>query len=418
MNRCSLILTVGLLFVLRGESYDPASATASNPTTTAAAAARWIACSSTKELTRAVKAYVEPGDRVVELGAALRDTSTAICEAIGPSGEATLVDVKRSFPKREDDKRTTAMRREGDDVTFYTDRSEFVEIDSFSCWRRALFFGECQNNAPLASYDVLVADVSSIVGNDLDLQAVSLVKEFLELNDNMPGQGTKCRVVIVKSGALNAWARRLVHAQRLFGGKISDNVRSRLAQQKQDDDIHVGSKRFVPPIVVGTVGVEEYRRTIPYIVQEGNAALELGCHLGTSTVDLHNAAFDQSNAIGGCLGVDIGSKIIDGAQKRYPGVPFEVADAWHTLQLARLRSLLPGSDKGGSVGYDVVYVDVGGLSGSDGLLDSLSLLNALGNALEPRVIVIKSQCLRRLAGCLVPFSQIWQSDEEMRKRID
>lgn len=70
------------------------------------------------------------------------------------------------------------------------------------------------------------------------------------------------------------------------------------------------------------------------------------------------------------------------------------------------------------MGYDVVYVDVGGLSGSDGLLDSLSLINALGMALEPRVVVIKSQCLRRLAGCLIPFSSVWQSDEEMRRRIE
>ena len=413
MSRFCIIITASLL-ILKGESFDPASAT----TAPAAAAAQWIACSSTKELTRAVKAYVQPGDRVVELGAALRETSTAICEAVGPGGEATLVDVKRSFPKRDDVKRTTAMRREGDDATFYVDRSKFVEIDSFSCWKSALFFDESQNDGPLTSYDVLVADVSSIHGNDLDLQAVSLVKEFIDLNDNMPGQGTKCRVVIVKSGSLSAWARRLVHAQRLFADNIHRSVRSRLTQQKQDDDVHVGSKCFIPPIVVGTVGVEEYRRTIPYTVKEGDAALEVGCHLGTSTVEIHNAALDQINGNGGCIGVDIGNSIVDGAKARYPDVPFEVADAWHTMQLARLRRLLPGSEKGGCVGYDVVYVDVGGLSGSDGLLDSLSLINALGMALEPRVVVIKSQCLRRLAGCLIPFSSVWQSDEEMRQRIE
>ena len=413
MSRFCIIITASLL-ILKGESFDPASAT----TAPAAAAAQWIACSSTKELTRAVKAYVQPGDRVVELGAALRETSTAICEAVGPGGEATLVDVKRSFPKRDDVKRTTAMRREGDDVTFYADRSKFVEIDSFSCWKSALFFDESQNDANPTSYDVLVADVSSIFGNDLDLQAVSLIKEFMDLNDNMPGQGTKCRVVIVKSGSLSAWARRLVHAQRLFADNIHRSVRSRLTQQKQDDDVHVGSKCFIPPIVVGTVGVEEYRRTIPYTVKEGDAALEVGCHLGTSTVEIHNAALDQINGNGGCIGVDIGNSIVDGAKARYPDVPFEVADAWHTMQLARLRRLLPGSEKGGCVGYDVVYVDVGGLSGSDGLLDSLSLINALGMALEPRVVVIKSQCLRRLAGCLIPFSSVWQSDEEMRQRIE
>ena len=375
-------------------------------------AARWIACSSTKELNRAVQAYIEPGDRVVELGAALRETSTAICETIGPSGQATLVDVRRNYPKREDATRTTVMRREGDDANFYADRSKFIEIDSFPCWRSALFFGD---NAPCASYDVLVADASPMLGNDLDLQSVSLVKEFLELNDNMPGQETRCRVVIVKSGSLNAWARRLVHAQRLFGDKISAGVRSRLTQQERGDDKE--SKRFFPPIVVGTVGVEEYRRTIPYVVKEGNAVLEVGCHLGTSTVDLDSAAFDERNKCGGCVGVDIGSRIIEGAKQRHPQVAFEVADAWQTGRLALLRRLLPCSDTENFLGYDAIYVDVGGLSGSDGLLDSLALLNALGYALGPRVIVIKSQCVRRLAGYLVSFSQVWQNDEELRRRI-
>ena len=33
------------------------------------------------------------------------------------------------------------------------------------------------------------------------------------------------------------------------------------------------------------------------------------------------------------------------------------------------------------------------------------------------VIVIKSLCVRRLASSLVSFSEVWQSDEEMRSRI-
>ena len=410
------IFTFFLLLVANGEAFDTASGSVSASASAKSKPARWIACSTTKELTRAVKAYIEPGDRVVELGSALRETSTAICETIGPNGQATLVDVKRSFPKREDVKRTTAMRREGDDAAFYTDRSKFIEIDAFPSWRSALFFNNKDCEVPCAPYDVLVADVSSIVGNDLDLQSVALVKEFLELNDTINDHDTCCRVVIVKSGSLSSWARRLVHAQRLISDNISPSVSSRLSQEKQGADDKV-SNRFVPPIVVGTVGVEEYRRTISYTVKKGNAVIEVGCHLGTSTVDLHSAAFDESKGIGGCLGVDIGWKIIEGARQRHPTVPFEVADAWHAGQLARLGHLLPGSIARDCSGYDVVYVDVGGLSGSDGLLDSLSLINALGFALEPNTIVIKSQCIRRLAGNLVAFSQIWQNDEDLRKRI-
>lgn len=341
---------------------------------------RWIACSSTKELSRAVQVYIQPGDRVAELGSALRETSTAICETIGPNGHVMLVDVKRKYPKREDVQRTTAMRREGDEEEFYTDRAEFVEIDGFRCWRSALFFDNRRD--AITSYDVLVADVSSIAGNDLDLTAISLIREFEELNDNLPclREDDRCRVVIVKSASLNAWARRFVHAQRLAGGSVSALLEGRFRGQglPTEATCRVG---FVSPLVIGTVGVEEYRRTIPYVVRPGDSVLEVGCHLGTSTIDIHKAACDE-NGQGGCIGVDIGRKIIKGARQRHPDVPFEVADAWHTGELLRLRQVhLPAN---GATGYDAVYVDVGGLSGSDGLLEALSLLTALGNALEPR----------------------------------
>jgi hypothetical protein len=58
------------------------------------------------------------------------------------------------------------------------------------------------------------------------------------------------------------------------------------------------------------------------------------------------------------------------------------------------------------LGFDVIYVDVGGLSGSDGLLESLSLLSSLMNALEPQSIVIKSLCMRRLASTIVPYWRV------------
>ena len=53
--------------------------------------------------------------------------------------------------------------------------------------------------------------------------------------------------------------------------------------------------------------------------------------------------------------------------------------------------------------YDAVFVDVGGLSGENGLLEAISLISSISNSLEPRCIVIKSLCIRRLASNLVPF---------------
>ena len=369
--------------------------------------AQYICCSSTKELTRAVHVYVRAGDNVAEIGSALRGTSTAICDAVGAEGSVLLVDVKRNHPKTDDERRTTAMRREGDEIKFYTDRSTFVELDDFQRWRSALFFGREYENPASCTYDVLVVDVSSIVGNDLDLTSLSLLKEFIELNDNLPSSSKKCRVVIVKSASLHGWARRLVHAQRLLnGGTTSSKIKNRLKLDKFPGIEHT------PPIIIGTVGVEEYRRTIPYVIRPSDVVIEVGCHFGTSTVELHKAASGKSS-IGGCIGVDIGPKIVNGARKRYPNVPFEVANAWHTSDLLRLQEMhLPSPS-----GYDVVYVDVGGLSGTDGLLEAISLVKALEYSLEPRCIVIKSLCVRRLASCLVPFSEVWQNDAKLRSRI-
>ena len=100
------------------------------------------------------------------------------------------------------------------------------------------------------------------------------------------------------------------------------------------------------------------------------------------------------------MGVDIGEKIIAAAKKRHPHVQFEVADAWDTLKLLKLKP--PGT----SLGYDAVYADIGGLSGAHGLLESLALIDAIGRALEPRIIVIKSMCMKRLATQLIPCSNV------------
>ena len=118
----------------------------------------------------------------------------------------------------------------------------------------------------------------------------------------------------------------------------------------------------------------------------------MGCHFGRSTQLLSEP--------GACAyGIDIGPKIIKNAQAQYPDITFAVADAWKMLDLLRLRN-------DGILGYDVVYADIGGLSGPHGTLEALSLLDALANALEPRCIVIKSLCVRRLASRLVPFWQL------------
>lgn len=246
----------------------------------------------------------------------------------------------------------------------------FAEIQNLDEWRSIL-------RQASDSYDVLVVDLNNIVGNDLDLSAVALLKEFDAMFTD------KYRLVIIKSLSLNQWASRLVHAQKWID------------QKGVYDDIP-------PPHIIGTVGVQEYRNTIPYTVRPGDAVLEVGCHLGTSTVMLQ----EQAGKEGYALGVDVGPKIVEGARQRYPGVNFAVGDAWKTASLLRIHNELCQYKRNRRLGFDTIYVDVGGLSGSDGLLEALSLLSALINAMEPRNIVIKSLCVRRLSSRLVPYWQI------------
>jgi len=369
-------------------------------------AVKWVACSSTKMVTSAIQMYIQEGDTVAELGSQLRESSTALCDAIGPDGRAVLVDIQRKFPnQKKDQSRTTAMRRKGDGETFYTDRATFAETKSFESWRESLFFSDSDSDSEeeRPTYNGLVVDVGAVAGNDLDLTCISLVKEFLALNTNSATEDEEdiCRVVIIKSGSLHDLARRLFHAEKIFNGG-----------QSLDSEFAKGTTS-----IIGTVGVDEYRKTIPYVVKEGDAVIEVGSHFGTSTTLLHNAARGQDScesSIGGCIGVDVGSNIIKSAKKKFPNVPFEVGDAWKIAELARMKKKYFNDHPSHRV-YDAVYVDVGGLSGSEGLLEAISLLSSITNSLEPRCIVIKSLCMRRLASSLVPFSEVRKREKQTQK---
>ena len=347
-------------------------------------------------MTRAIGKYVLEGDTAAELGSQLRDSSVALCQAVGATGRALLVDVERKFPnEKKGQERTSAMRREGDEVEFFPDRAVFVETSSFQLWREALFLREY----PKPQYDALVVDMSTVAGNDLDLTCISLVREFIALNrgeeDNI------CRAVIVKSGSLQNLARRLHHAQRIISG----------AQTLDKGRIGGHSS------IIGAVGVKQYRETIPFVVKEGDVCIEVGSHLGTTTTEIDKAAKkggaeECSGSSGGCLGVDVGPHIISKAREKYPNLPFEVGDGFRTGELARMKAKHFGDTACSTTNatYDVVYVDIGGLSGGEGLLEAVSLLSSISNSLEPRCIVIKSSCIRQLSSCLVPFSEVWQKD--------
>jgi protein-L-isoaspartate O-methyltransferase len=120
------------------------------------------------------------------------------------------------------------------------------------------------------------------------------------------------------------------------------------------------------PSIVAAVGVAEYRETIPHVVRSTDFVLEIGSHHGTTT-----RLLDAAGAA--AVGVDVGAGVVTTARKQAPELRFEIANAWSPAGLLRML----GGQK-----VDVIYVDVGGLSGQDGLLESLALLRSLGSTLE------------------------------------
>lgn len=382
-----------------------------------------VACSSTIELQRAINFYIQPNDNVLELGSQLNEVSKFIYDKISYSknskegtrkGSVVFADIKR--------KDATSGRCKPRDIdqfvkNFHNDDKNienisFLELEQFDQWRGVVDLNNViddEDKVSSSAYDVIILDVGTMIGNDLHLTALSIANEIIALQQLNP----LLRLIIVKSKIMSNLARRIIHSQRLFDGSVVFPKPHEIA-------------RSSTPYIIAAVGVNEYRRTIPFVVQSGDEAIEVGCHFGQTTVLLHKATNTADNKgyiknKGFCLGVDIGPKIIQHAKNRYPEVPFYVCNAWNTLQLLKIRygeeiqSRYMGTSTELKFGYDLVYADIGGLSGADGLLESLSLLESIGYGMEPRVIVIKSLCVNRLASQLRAFSDIWSKIENKHK---
>ena len=376
-----------------------------------------ITCSSTKELVHAVESIVTSDHVVAEFGSQLREVSNTIRDRASP--DSVYVDVKRNFPKtqtketpQKETKRTSSMRLATSDEGKGHTEFDFREIDKFADWRSAFFRSSSSSSSN--RYDVLVLDVNAIVGNDLEWTCLDLALEFEQMaamvaaenrNHEADSDGSYhgLQYVLVKSLGLNSVASQLTYTAPWLDPNKSNH--SRLCR------------------IVATVGVHDYRQTIPGVLNllqqshpkakskkfDGDEetpqssdffVLEVGCHFGTSTI-LLNDVFDN------VMGVDVGSKIIKEAQKKFPDVFFRAGDAWKTAGLLRLQQeyhVERGSNDN-KIGFDAVYVDVGGLSGADGLLDTIALVKSIQYSLEPQCIVVKSLCLHRLAS---RFTSYWK----------
>lgn len=337
-----------------------------NPSLSTHRPPRIIACASSVELLRGVSAFVKPDSSVLEVGAQLTDVSAAIL-ASGASYFA--IDVERKAPLRSNEHNSGYRTACGSSLDY------FAEVSSLSSVTSVM-----EGRGP---FSLMLMDFSHMTGMDLPIDAISTISSLLA------SQPSVTPTVVLKSKQLSKLASRLHHARKLVEG------RSKLVDPPPlDTDSPFRTEH--EPSIVAAVGVSEYRETIPHVVRETDFVLEIGCHHGTTT-----RLLDAAGAA--AVGVDVGVGVVATARRQAPGLRFEVANAWSPAGLLRML-------EGQSV--DVIYVDVGGLSGQDGLLESMALLRSLGNTLEPRTIVIKSKCMRDLSRDLTPFWEVW---EKIRK---
>ena len=132
----------------------------------------------------------------------------------------------------------------------------------------------CLETNNLSSYTVFVLDVNAICGNDLEMTSLAIIQEFIALNALVTDEQQPVRLVFVKSASLTKWASRLIHVKKWKPHYDSNDTRS-----------------F--PQIIACVGVDEYRTTIQQVVRPGDAILEVGCHLGTTTALLHKKASEK-----------------------------------------------------------------------------------------------------------------------------
>ena len=221
---------------------------------------------------------------------------------------------------------------------------------------------------------VICLEPSNLHGNDLLFDSIALIKLLQSIFSSQSSTSSITTTILVKSKLLAKHAKSFVNVHDFINnGRLSnrDNTKSTNEQIVQ---------------VVSAVGVESYRDTIPYVVRPNSRVLEIGCHHGKTT-SLIAKATQSPNTV---VGIDIGKVCIDRATKKYHGIQFEVLDAWDTASILKLH---PSTSS-----FDAIYVDVGGISGADGLFEALGLVRQLINAYKStgklQCIVVKSRCLR------------------------
>jgi len=131
--------------------------------------------------------------------------------------------------------------------------------------------------------------------------------------------------------------------------------------------------------------VKEYRETIPAWVSKEDVVLEIGCEWGATTALIAPHCKEV-------IGADISRQCIEVAQRRHPGIRFEVLDAFDLRAAHALGKQ-----------FTKIYIDLSGLSGYRSLLDVISLLSMYASVFQPEAIVVKSGALKHFASRCLPW---------------
>jgi SAM-dependent methyltransferase len=284
---------------------------------------------------------VSSDDTVLELGCQRGETTRALIRAA-----KTVVGV--DIDRKEFTRGGTALVQEKEEPNF-----KFLQTSSWS--------NELQSDH--GQFTVIYVDICGATGNDLVFDGIALVQQLLTAFQS------SLRYLIIRSKRLSihACAFRNAHA-------VVAKLDPWLSNIRDPDRLKV----------LCAVGVQQYRSTIPVVVHKGYKVLEIGAHFGSTAKLLH----DQVGPTGMAVGVDIGKKALARASAKFTDVRFDEASAWDTHKLVAICAE-----------YDAIYIDIGGVSGYDGLIEGVALVTQLMNAFKPtlKVVVIKSRALRDFA---------------------
>lgn len=319
---------------------------------------------------KAAVALLGPADCVLEVGCQLGSTTALLASK---AACVVGVDINKDMDGKGRVHTSVADAGLPDNIMFdIADPHDLLRIQKI-----------CNTHVENSPVTVLLVDAYDVIGNDLPLELLALCRQLSRV------LAPSLHTILVRSKSLGQLQSQLSTARNIIG---SEDLRP---------------PRNGKPHIVAAFGVYEYRLAAEQLLQPGWRVLEIGCHFGTSTDLLHAAT---SKTGGSCVGVDISPDIIKSAKRKFPEVAFDVCDAWDILGLQRVvRRHLGRShaaredqivdDEPVPDGPDMILLDVGGLSGAHGELDTLALVRMLTSTFSPtlQAIVVKSHNLRTLA---------------------